>query len=283
MEKGFDTYEYVKQLGEDLVTAFERSGKYGNHPVEIGTRKEESVIKKLEQILPDGIGIGSGFVIDSYGGISKQCDIVLYEKNLALQCYKDSQFSYFNCESVIAVGEVKSTLNSKMLESSISNLKTVKSLKRYYVPPQDGRFYSFRHYLSSLPVHGDSEENFVRNNKIFTFVICHDNECSFNLIQNKINELCENKRELYLDKIVVVTSGFLSFMDPLSRRLQLSVTDSDNSVFIQMDTKYSFNQLVIDLNDFVKNKYTVPICITRYLFPKNTLDYIIKNTSFKKF
>ena len=80
MEKGFDTYEYVKQLGEDLVTAFERSGKYGNHPVEIGTRKEESVIKKLEQILPDGIGIGSGFVIDSYGGISKQCDIVLYEK-----------------------------------------------------------------------------------------------------------------------------------------------------------------------------------------------------------
>ena len=43
---------------------------------------EQPVRKQLEQILPRGLAVGSGFVIDSYGGTSRQTDVVLYEKDI---------------------------------------------------------------------------------------------------------------------------------------------------------------------------------------------------------
>ena len=64
MRKNFDTFEYVDDLGNDLVRDFEKAGKT-THPHSVGEGREKSAINKLKDILPSGIGVGSGFVIDS--------------------------------------------------------------------------------------------------------------------------------------------------------------------------------------------------------------------------
>ena len=67
--------------------------------------------------MPHGVGIGSGFVYDSFGNVSNQCDVILYEDEFALKCCinNNEKDTYYNCESVIAVGEIKSTFAEKEL------------------------------------------------------------------------------------------------------------------------------------------------------------------------
>ena len=73
MGKNFDIKEYVYSLGTELVFEFSKA-KLTTQSVAKGSNKEMSVIRKLTDILPAGVGIGSGFVYDSYGNVSNQCD-----------------------------------------------------------------------------------------------------------------------------------------------------------------------------------------------------------------
>ncbi len=80
METSFNLKEYIKILGQELVSEFEKAGIM-THPGAVGAGRETSAKQKLKQILPAGVGVGSGFVIDSFGHTSRQCDIILYEEN----------------------------------------------------------------------------------------------------------------------------------------------------------------------------------------------------------
>ena len=81
----FNARQYVEFLGKSLVHEFDMA-KMATQTVAIGSNKENSVITKLQNILPPGVGIGSGFVFDSWGNVSGQCDIILYENEFALKC-----------------------------------------------------------------------------------------------------------------------------------------------------------------------------------------------------
>ena len=47
-----------------------------------GDAMEQPVRERMEQVLPRGIGVGSGCVIDTTGNTSQQMDVVLYERDL---------------------------------------------------------------------------------------------------------------------------------------------------------------------------------------------------------
>jgi hypothetical protein len=91
------------------------------------------VQRKLEHLLPVGIGVGSGCVIDSFGGTSKQQDVILYEKAFCpiFSVNDTPETTYYPCEGVIAVGEVKSTVASKELTDIFKKIHSVKMLKRF--------------------------------------------------------------------------------------------------------------------------------------------------------
>lgn len=192
MRKNFDTFEYVDDLGKDLVRDFEKAGKT-THPHSVGEGREKSAINKLKDILPSGIGVGSGFVIDSFGNVSSQCDIVIYEKDLCIKFNSDDDRNcYYNCESVIAVGEVKSNLNKRDLEDSINKFKKIRNLKRKIENPRN-----FRNYLSKLTAYGAESESYNQNLKcldqIFTFILCN----SFMINYKNIIEIIKENENIY--------------------------------------------------------------------------------------
>ena len=78
MQTKFDIAKVIKDLSEDLVTIFDRSSEEGIHPDEVGKLKEINIKKQIESILPSGVGVGRGFVFDSFGNISNQCDIISF-------------------------------------------------------------------------------------------------------------------------------------------------------------------------------------------------------------
>lgn len=192
MRKNFDTFEYVDDLGKDLVRDFEKAGKT-THPHSVGEGREKSAINKLKDILPSGIGVGSGFVIDSFGNVSSQCDIVIYEKDLCIKFNSDDDRNcYYNCESVIAVGEVKSNLNKRDLEDSINKFKKIRNLKRKIENPRN-----FRNYLSKLTAYGAESQSYNQNLKcldqIFTFILCN----SFMINYKNIIEIIKENENIY--------------------------------------------------------------------------------------
>ena len=116
MSKAFDPIAYVTLVGQELVAAFQKAG-FATSPGQIGSAREVPVREKLMQLLPRGVGVGSGCVIDSFGNTSRQMDVVLYEKEMCpvFAINEDPASTYYPCEGVIAVGEIKSAIDSREL------------------------------------------------------------------------------------------------------------------------------------------------------------------------
>lgn len=203
MKKSFDTFEYIQDLGEDLVRSFEKAGKT-THPHSVGGGKEKGAISKLQNILPSGVGVGRGFIIDSFGNTTSQCDIVIYEKDLCLKFNEDDEDNcYYNCESVIAVGEVKSRLDKDSLVDSITKFQRIRKLRR-----KVNNHRNFRPYLSKMSLYGAENECYNQNtnclDQIFTFLLCE----SFALSCEKIIEIIlEDKNISNYPNIVLSVDG----------------------------------------------------------------------------
>lgn len=241
MKKTFDTFEYVKDLGIDLVREFEKKGKT-THPNSVGEGREKSAIDKLKDILPDGVGVGSGFVIDSFGNISSQCDIILYEKNLCLKFNNDDEkYRYYNCESVIAVGEVKSDLGTKELDDAMKKLKKVKNLKRY------SEDTSFRRYLSPNGLIGTDNEKIDQVNnecdQILTFIICNSFLLQTEKILEKIKTSGYNQYE-YINCIVSVDGKYIGYAKHEENQNIQKMSAIDSNFFTISNDEYAFGMLV---------------------------------------
>ena len=156
MSKTFDPNAFLRRIGERLVDEF-KDAKVGTTPSTVGSAAEQPVRDQLEQVLPRGLGVGEGFVIDSYGGTSRQQDVVVYERDICpvFSVNRTPQATYFPCEGVIAVGEIKSRLDGDSLEDAFRKIVSAKELRRYDVtdfmphPTTGAPIPLKRNYLSS--------------------------------------------------------------------------------------------------------------------------------------
>ena len=147
---------------------------------------ETAARKQLEQILPSGVAVGTGCVIDTYGNTSRQIDVILYERDICPVFrvnHDDPKAAYYPCEGVIAVGEIKSVIGKKELEDSFTKISSVKTLRRNYERPkypdhQGRRLYGYRKYGERAgAIRNDiiSPVNYEPNNaegsKIYGFIL----------------------------------------------------------------------------------------------------------------
>ena len=101
-----------------------------SHNLSAGVAREEVLCKLLRKYLPCRRGISSGFVIDAHCMESKQIDVVIYDNTVGT-VFDVSGVKYFPCETVIAVGEVKSDITStKKFADALAKIKSVKELDR---------------------------------------------------------------------------------------------------------------------------------------------------------
>ena len=138
MDKSFDSARFVRNVGITLVSEFEKARSATTAEL-VASAMETAARRQLEQILPTGVAVGTGCVIDSYGNTSRQTDIVLYERDICPVFrvnYDDPKATYYPCEGVIAVGEIKSSIGKKELEDAFQKVASVKSLKRNFDHPK---------------------------------------------------------------------------------------------------------------------------------------------------
>jgi len=118
-------------VSETLRIEFDYQAKILGHPGEVGTGRENVLKSILTKYIPKRYAIDSGFVIDALNGKSEQMDIVIYEANYTpvFEIVEGNRF--FPCETVVAVGQVRTTIGSrKALKKCLNNIKSVKELDR---------------------------------------------------------------------------------------------------------------------------------------------------------
>ena len=101
-----------------------------SHSGETGTLIEQQFRSHLEEILPEAIGVSHGFVVDSNDEISRQMDIILYDKLNTPRIFASEGAQMFPVEATYACGEIKTYLNSSALEDSFEKCLSYKDLCR---------------------------------------------------------------------------------------------------------------------------------------------------------
>lgn len=277
MEKTFDSGSFVADLSNELIVAFEKAGK-ATTPATVGAVRERAVRERLEKILPGQVGIGSGFVFDSYGHTSKQTDIIIYEKGICpvFSIEGTPETTYYPCESVIAMGEIKSTLDTDDIIDSFSKVESVKKNRRYV---EDSS--KWRKYLSTLVAHGAKNECYSQSDKpfdqIYGFILCQ----SFGLKDDTMLEKCKEeilKRDAYLlpNLIVSLNNGMVLWGNSSSSRICFDAHDAD-SLFLSDMATGGFQYLLYELNKCIMSgRSTAKLPFDKYILGSELSTFNVK-------
>jgi len=121
--------QYYKAIFGQIQSEVKYINNLITHPGEKGKLNENVLIELLKKFLPSKYSIGSGFVIDGEGRISKQFDIIIYDNFYNSSFLAQKTIGLFPIEIVYLVIQVKTSLTHKEIKSSIKNLESLKILK----------------------------------------------------------------------------------------------------------------------------------------------------------
>ena len=211
----FNATEYITRLGRSLIKEFEEARR-ATTPQLIGEAIETPVRRRLEQVLPRGIAVGSGCVIDSYGNCSRQQDVVLFERGICpvFSINDTPQSTYYPCEGVMAVIEVKSSIANSELTDSFDKIASVKRLRRYdvYSPGPGETFLEHRRYegiqMANMTEFSDSKEMLRRGlNQIFGAILTERLRLKPDTFRTRFVELTRHFGDDYTPNMVEILDG----------------------------------------------------------------------------
>ncbi|GAA4785638.1 hypothetical protein GCM10023200_19480 [Actinomycetospora chlora] len=122
---------------DDLKSAWDEAQVF-QHMGTRGAAREEALRRFLEDRLPRTFSVASGQAVDRNGTLSRQLDLMVYDSNRNPPLVAGSN-ALLPAEAVLAVIEVKSSLNSAEVERSLLNAASVQALRPYnkpFAPPR---------------------------------------------------------------------------------------------------------------------------------------------------
>lgn len=128
--------DLMSEASAEMTTSLTKTRKALSHNLSKGEAVEESFRSFLRKHLPVSIGITKGQVIDSRGARSCQLDVIVYDANRTPMLFTSDESGHqlVPNEGVIAVFEVKTTLQASKATEIVKNMQSVKSLTKsaYY-------------------------------------------------------------------------------------------------------------------------------------------------------
>lgn len=176
------------------------------HLAQRGEGREEILIKLLEEYLPGRFGVDSGFIFDVHGNVSKQTDLIIYDKFIAPRFKIAGQKYAYPCESVVAAGEVKTFLGAEELRDSVEKMVCVRKLDR--TGAGNNRVRMGYHYKMNNEKLNPQLHNC---DSIWTFIFSSDSQLLPTLADGFIKNCSEHERHLWPNIICVLNKGIVSY------------------------------------------------------------------------
>ena len=125
----FNLESLLQQAGKRL--RIDLAERFVPHPGETGSDREEVIRQFLRAHLPKRFDISTGFAFDATGKVSQQLDIIISDSLVCPHFETAGGTRFYPCESIVAVGQVKSSLKSVAnFRGALRNLESAKALDR---------------------------------------------------------------------------------------------------------------------------------------------------------
>lgn len=121
---------YVKALEDLARIQKERISSYFKHPGEKGRLHEHIVWDLIGNICPKKYALGTGFVTNSHGDMSRQCDLVIYDEFHNRPLFGDMAANIYPIECVYATVEVKTEVGATNLRESLDAIKYIREMAK---------------------------------------------------------------------------------------------------------------------------------------------------------
>jgi hypothetical protein len=261
----FDGELYIEHVGKRLVADFAFAARAGTPGLK-GSAKEHPARVSLSKLIQHGLSVGSGIVVDSYGGQSKQQDIVIYENISPVFSHSDDpQSTYFPVEGVVACGEIKSTLDAAEIRDSFAKCMSVKKLRRFALETDDGLglppTVSFRKYSNTASFAAADVEQFNQDarsfDQVMTFILCERFSASpETTVSNFVDQFREHGRFAGPNIVASLNDGFILGYKSQNNSVTRCAIDGDGLIFSRQPSM-AFSKLMWMLRLYVRGGRTV--------------------------
>lgn len=209
--------QFVGAFSEDSSSIFKDERNKLIHPGEYGRYREEACKSVFRLLLDKRVNVSDGFVITSKDTISTQCDIIIYNSDVA-PVVADGFARMFPAEEVRMIGEVKSTLSKTDFKTG---LRKMAENKRVIIEGRSGAYF---------PPDGRIAEMY---NTIGSFLIC--NKLNFDFSKLDFNEIYEGIDRKYWhngilsveDATMIYALKFASFPERIKEELEGNGVDTN--------------------------------------------------------
>ena len=182
---------------------WDSKGKKLIHPGEYGMYRESICKDFIRFLIPRRLEIDQGFLINSTGDVSTQCDIIVYDSLSAPLIETGERQRFFPVESVCAVGEVKSVLTKSDFIETINKLGNHKSLRNCINDP--------------FILHSENKTKFdpinCHTDQIFTFLICQKLKFDISDLTRDLNKYYTIKPYQKHNLILSIEDGLFLYVD----------------------------------------------------------------------
>jgi hypothetical protein len=128
--KPFDWRRAFEAKSAQLAARMTAASALTDHGPTIGDGSEEGWRTMLTEFLPQRYAVSKAFVVDSRGGKSLQCDVVIHDRHFTPLFWEIEGARFLPAESVYAVFEVKQELNLNHLREAADKVASVRDLHR---------------------------------------------------------------------------------------------------------------------------------------------------------
>ena len=235
-----DIRKVYRGISSKLLEDFNISSEI-NHQGNKGTYREGALKDFLNSgRLPKRYGIGSGEIIGPTRNVSKQTDLIIYDKIEGISLIYNDNIQVYPIESVIGVIEVKSKLSKTELYNSLENIKSTKEL----CPDDAITSVTNSFFYNTRP-----------RSKPFGIVFAYSlaNNSLESLTQNLRDWESKNSKEFWPNLIVVLGEGIIHHCGKGIRHYSLFSNDvlkkATDVLYIAYrdDTLFHFYSTLIDL------------------------------------
>jgi len=152
----------MSSVAKQMQASFEGLTSLIEHKGAKGTAHEDIIRQFLSDYLPEAFEIGTGEIVNLSGNRSDQTDLIIFDRLNCPKLVQAGDIRVYPAEGVLAVIEVKSTLDSDSLVDSIENIIHAKELKK-------SAYYRTGNIVNTWMMYGKTYEHFPMMGYIFAY------------------------------------------------------------------------------------------------------------------
>jgi len=200
-----DLSRIFARVSDRMKLDFEEARDALSHPGQKGGANENIVRTFLRKYLPASIGISEGVLVDRYGNLSRQLDVILFDDRKTPVFFVSGDTRVIPIECAYAVVEVKARLDIAEFEKCVENMNSVRSL-------QDECYSFIRGPISETKnMYGSEWGYWPTNYFVFAFDSPHAQGIFSHIAGHSVNKNPPHKR---IDAIIVLNKFVICNAEP---------------------------------------------------------------------